>query len=144
MWGKVEATNEIFINRVYIHRYGHSHHLPGSPKLDQQDSWVLSRGLEIALLLDSLSIASPKSGNAEIFIFENHLNNFTIKSGLFAFLFSRVKVCQNFHLEILHNHHQFFSICINSILKDIGILYILVYRLKKYQSQKALGIKPQM
>ena len=48
-------------------------HLPGSPKLDQQDSWVLSRGLGIAPLLGPLGIASPTSGNAEIFIFEHHL-----------------------------------------------------------------------
>ena len=51
------------------------HYLPGSPKLDQQDSWVLSRGFGIALLLGPLGIASPTSGNAEIFIFEYHHYN---------------------------------------------------------------------
>ena len=50
-------------------------HLPGSPKLNQQDSWVSSRGLGIALLLGPLGIASPTSGNAEIFIFETNPNS---------------------------------------------------------------------
>ena len=53
----------------------HLVHLPGSPKLNQQDSWVSSRGLGIALLLGPLGIASPTSGNAEIFIFETNPNS---------------------------------------------------------------------